>query len=248
MKINVVVVDDEKHARDRLKKLLAPVKGLDIAGEASDGIQAVRIIDEKDPDVVFLDIQMPGATGFEVLEKITVSPKIIFVTAFDQYAVQAFEKNAVDYILKPFSKERIHKALQKVMKSPNPLGPEVLAQLQQVLARKNFLKRFSVKLGDEFLLIPQEDVFFFKSEDQYNFLHTATSRYIVDHTLKELEILLDPEVFLRVHRGAIVSLDKVKKIKRWFHGDILVQMSDGNKTKIRVGRSYQSRLKEKLDL
>lgn len=248
MKINVVVVDDEKHARDRLKKLLKPLENIVIAGEASDGLQAVELIEETQPDVIFLDIQMPGATGFEVLEKISFAPKVVFVTAYDQYAVQAFEKNALDYILKPFSADRVKRAVQKVMETAQLLGPDVLKEIRKALDKKNYLRRFSVKLGDEFLLIPQEAVFFFKSDDQYNFLHTESRRYIVDHTLKELETLLDPEVFIRIHRGAIISLNKIHRIKRWFHGDILVQMTDADKTRIRVGRSFQSRLKSRLDL
>jgi DNA-binding LytR/AlgR family response regulator len=249
MKLRTIIAEDEFHSRERLRDLLISFPELDVVGEAADGLKAVEIIDKLRPDLAFLDIQMPEATGLEVLEKITHQPRIIFVTAYDRYAVKAFEENAVDYILKPFSRERIARAVHRVMELNKPVvsvDPLLIETLKKSVSGREYQERFAVKTGDEIYIIPQEEVYYFKAESKYVLLYTDNKKYFIDTTLKELEQNIDPDVFMRIHKSTIVSLDKIKKIKKWFHGELIVQLSDGSKTKLKVSRGYQPVLKEKL--
>jgi DNA-binding LytR/AlgR family response regulator len=248
VKIKTIIAEDEFHSRERLKDLLKEFPGLEVIGEAADGLKAVEMIDRLRPDLVFLDIQMPEATGIEVLEKITHQPHIIFVTAYDQYAIKAFEENAVDYILKPFSKERITRSVDRVVDliKSKPVNPQLIEHLKHILKGKEYVRRFAVKMGDEILIIPEEEVYYFKAEAKCVLLYTDQKKFFIETTLKELEQTLDPDVFMRIHKSTIVSLDKIKKIKKWFHSELIVQLSDSNKTKLKVSRGCQSSLKEKL--
>ncbi len=246
MKIKTIIAEDEFHSRERLRDLLSGFPELEIVGEAADGGKAVELIDTLRPDLAFLDIRMPVATGFEVLERIAHQPHIIFITAFDRYAVKAFEENAVDYILKPFSRERLARAVHRVRDLDKPADPRLIEALKESLSRREYMKRFAVKMGDEILIVPEEEVYYFNAETKYVLLYTDTGKYFIETTLKELEQVIDPGVFLRIHKSTIVSLDKIAKIRKSFRGDILVQLSDGKKTKLKVSRGCQPRLKEKL--
>jgi DNA-binding LytR/AlgR family response regulator len=250
VKIKTIIAEDEFHSRERLKDLLKEFPGLELIGEAADGLKAIELIDGLRPDLVFLDIQMPEATGFEVLEKITHQPYIIFVTAYDRYAIKAFEENAVDYILKPFSIERITRSVDRVadLIKTKAVNPQLIEHLKHILKGKEYLRRFAVKMGDEILIIPEEEVYYFKAETKCVLLYTNQKKFFVETTLKELEQTLDPDVFIRIHKSTIVSMDKITKIKKWFHSELIVQLSDGKKTKLKVSRGCQPFLKEKLKL
>jgi two-component system, LytTR family, response regulator LytT len=246
--IRTVIAEDEQHSRERLKDMLEGFPELSVVAEAADGLAAVKLIDEKRPDLVFLDIQMPEATGFDVLEKIEHQPHVIFITAYDQYAIKAFEENAVDYILKPFSIERIRKAVERilVLVRERPIDPMLIENLKKALEGSEYIRRFAAKLGDEILIIPEEEVYYIQAENKCVMLYTEQKKYFLETTLKELEQTLDPAVFVRIHKSTIVSLDKIRKIKKWFHSEVMVQLDDGNKTKLKVSRGYQHQLKEIL--
>ncbi len=248
MKVSVLIAEDEEHARERLRDLLKDFPELQVVGEAGDGAEAVRLIDALRPRLVFLDIQMPEATGFEVLERIKHQPRVVFVTAYDHYAIKAFDENAVDYVLKPFSRERIGESIRRVLETErdNVVDMRLLEKLKEAVRGNDYMQRFAASVGDEILIIPQEEVFYFQAEDKVVFLYTDRKRYIIDITLRELEDRLDPAVFLRIHKSTIAALDKVRKIKKWFRGEILVQLSDAGKTKLKVSRGSRQSLKEKL--
>ncbi len=239
MKFRTVIAEDEPHSLERLKDLLKAFEKIQIVGEAVDGFDAIEKIESLKPDLVFLDIQMPGATGFEVLEKINQKPTIIFVTAYDSYAIKAFEAKALDYILKPTSKERLAQTVNRVLElrkhSTPGWAPGLIEDLKHAVMGKSYLKRFAVKTGDEILIIAESDVFYFNADKKYNFLHTKSKRFFFEMTLKELEDSLDPEIFCRIHKSAIVSLDKIKKLKKWFHSELIVQLNDSEGTISRWG-------------
>jgi DNA-binding LytR/AlgR family response regulator len=245
--INTLIAEDEQHSRERLKEILQDFKELIVIDTAADGLSAIEKIDRLKPDLVFLDIQMPGANGFEVLEKTTHQPMVIFVTAYDQYAIKAFETNAVDYILKPSSKERIATAVKRALQRSQKMNHQLLETLKHALEQKKYMNRFAAKQGDEVLIIPEEDVFYFQAESKYVFLYTNNRRYFFEMTLKELEKSLDPDRFCRIHKSTIVSLDKVQKLKKWFKSEYILQLDDEKKSKLKVSRNYMPQLKEKLN-
>jgi DNA-binding LytR/AlgR family response regulator len=205
----------------------------------------VDVIDRLQPDLVLLDIEIPGFSGLEVLQRLRHRPLVIFITAYDQYAVPAFEANAVDYLLKPFTSERLRQALSRV-RERRPIDTDLLAALQQWLKHRDYLHTFAVKNGEEILLVPENEVFFFSAEDKYVFLHTAGRRFFYDATLKELENCLDPERFLRIHKSAIVAVGKVRKLKRSLMGDYQAVLGDDKATTLRIGRSFLAAVKARL--
>ena len=231
---------------ERLKELLQEFPELSVEGEAADGLQAIKSINRQKPDLVFLDIRMPGASGFEVLEKIDANPMVIFVTAYDEYAIKAFEENAVDYILKPTSKDRLSKAVKRVLDLNCRLDRMDLLRLKQSLKKDSYLRRFVVKKGDEIRIFPEEEVFFFKAQDKYVFLCTEDKQFFYDLPLKELEETLDPDKFCRIHRSHIVSLDKIQRIKKWFHSEYIVELKDNVRTTLKVSRNYKAALQDRL--
>lgn len=248
MSIRTLLVEDELNSLERLKTLLAGETEVEVVGEAMDGLQAIELIDKLEPELVFLDIHMPGADGFDVLKGITHKPMIIFMTAYDEYAVKAFDANALDYILKPSTAARVGEAIGRALKRRNVLNEELVASLRLAVERTGYLKRFAVNRADEILIIPEADIYCFKAEEKCVLLCTRDEEHFYDMTLKELESRLDPEIFCRIHKSHIVSLDKVKKIQRWFHGDLIVQLEDSGKSELKVGRSYREELRKRLNL
>jgi DNA-binding LytR/AlgR family response regulator len=248
MSIRTLLVEDELNSMERLKSLLAGQSEVEIIGEAQDGLQAIERIDTLKPELIFLDIQMPGASGFEVLEQITHRPMVIFMTAYDEFAVKAFDANALDYILKPSTTERVAEAVSRALERRRVIDDQLLATLRASVERVGFLRRFAVSRGDEILIIPESEVYCFRAEDKCVLLCTYNEEHLFDMTLKELESRLDPEVFFRIHKSHIVSLDKVRKVQRWFHGDLVVQLEDARKSELKVGRSYREELRNRLSL
>jgi DNA-binding LytR/AlgR family response regulator len=246
LKIRTLIAEDEPHSRERLQEILAEFPDVEIVAQAADGLEAIEQINRLQPDLVFLDVRMPGASGIEVLEKITHRPKVVFVTAYDHYAVRAFEENAVDYVLKPYSRERIGKSLERIRSQRQGMDEKLIESLKKALAGRRYLSRFAVKSGAEMIIIPAEDICYFKAEEKCVLLQTDQKKYFVEATLKELEQNLDPELFLRIHKSVIVAVKRIGKLKRWFHGAILVQLTDSQKTQLKVSRNCLYRLKEKL--
>jgi two-component system LytT family response regulator/two-component system response regulator LytT len=258
--IRAVVVDDEQLAREELCYLLGQVGGVEVVGQAGNGLDAIKVIEQHNPDLVMLDIQMPGLTGFEVARRLIdtgLDSQLVFITAFDRHAIQAFEINAVDYLLKPIEAERLGTAVDRVRKRiqtdrpprrPQPAGD--LEKLLQLLAdRQDRREQLAVKVAERFLLIHADDVVHASVEDDVITVVTnslsGTSNY---RTLDELQARLDPAVFWRVHRSHLVNINKVKEIVPWFSRNYLLRMKDAKGTEIPVSRSQTKRLREYLRL
>jgi two-component system LytT family response regulator/two-component system response regulator LytT len=255
MVLRAVLVDDEQLARDELGYLLGMAGNVEIVGLAGDGLEALGAIDRLQPDVVFLDVQMPGLTGFEVARRLVDrqdAPQIIFVTAFDQYAIEAFEVNAVDYLLKPVDPARLELAITRArrrMSTDRPLNDQVEKIVRLVAEHQNRRERLAIKVGERFLLVQAEEIVYASLADDgitvVTSQHTGTSNY---RTLDELQTRLDPGVFWRVHRSHLVNINKIKEIVPWFSRNYLLRMKDDNTTEIPVSRTQTRRLREYLKL
>jgi two-component system, LytTR family, response regulator len=262
--LRAVLVDDEQLARDELGYLLGQVGGIDVIGQAGNGVEALTTIDRLRPDVVFLDVQMPGLTGFEVARRLldTGAPsQIIFVTAYDQHAIEAFEVNAVDYLLKPVEPARLEMAVDRARRRlavDRVLGGEAAAAVNQaqlerivqlVAERQNRRERLAIKVGERFLLVQAEDVIYASLRDEgiavVTEQHAGISNY---RTLDELQDRLDAALFWRVHRSHLVNINKIKEIVPWFSRNYILRMKDAKSTEIPVSRTQTKRLREYLKL
>jgi len=246
MQIRAVIVEDEIPSLERLKDLMKQFPEITIVGEAHDGQEAVDLINKVNPDLAFLDIHLPVFSSFDVLEKIDKIPHTIFVTAYDQYAVDAFEKNAVDYLLKPTTKERLQQAIEKVKRRKSTVDENLLEILKSSISKKNEPQRFCVKLPSEILFVPKEEIYFFKAEDKYVFLNTFSKEYIYDATLKELEGELESAEFLRIHKSVIISTNKIQKIKKQLSGKYSVILTNEKKSRFEISRTYLPIVKDVL--
>jgi two-component system, LytTR family, response regulator len=231
-----IIVDDEAGARARLRRLLAEHKDrIEIVGEAGDGIAAVSAIESLDPDLVFLDIEMPGLTGFQLLDSLPREgwPLVVFTTAYDQYAVRAFEVQALDYLLKPVTKDRLAECLNRL----EPLSSELSRnRLDRARREQRPLERLLARSGTKHVIVQVHDVFAFQSDDKLVFARTPAGRFTLGITLKELEERLDPEDFCRVHRQAIIQLKHARELHALAGGHYLLKLSDGSEAE--VGRSF----------
>jgi two-component system, LytTR family, response regulator LytT len=258
--LRVLVVDDEQLAREELCFLLGQVGGVDILAEAADGVGALRLAGELRPDVLFLDVQMPGLNGFEVARRLMeaeVLPQLVFVTAFDQYAIDAFSVNAVDYLLKPVDAERLEQTLDRVRRrlaseqaARLSLAPEDLERvIDAVQARRGRRDQLAIRVSERFVLVQADEVIHASVVDEaivvVTNLVSGTSNY---RTLDELQTRLDPAVFWRVHRSHLVNITKIKEIVPWFSRNYLLKMKDSKATEIPVSRSQTRRLREYLQL
>lgn len=258
--LRTIVVDDEQLARDELCFLLGQVDGVEVVAQAGNGIEALDVIEEHSPDLVMLDVQMPGLNGFEVARRLLRSgleSQIVFVTAYDQHAIEAFEVNAVDYLLKPVEAGRLATAVERARKrvmSDRPLSKgrpaEDMERLVQLLSeRQERREQVAVKVADRFLLVQSDEIVHASVEDDVITVVTnslsGTSNY---RTLDELQARLDPAVFWRVHRSHLVNINKIKEIVPWFSRNYILKMKDGKGTEIPVSRSQTKRLREYLRL
>jgi len=259
--LRVVVVDDEQLARDELCYQLEHVGDLEVVAQAGNGVEAVAAIDRLDPDLVFLDVQMPGLSGFEVarrlLERAEDAPALIFVTAFDQHAIEAFEVNAVDYLLKPVEAGRLEQAVQRARRrlaserpsQPVPVNDQLEKIVKMMADRQVRREQVALKVGERFMLVQAEEIIFASLADEsINIVTghvTGTSNY---RTLDDLQARLDPEIFWRVHRSHLVNINKIKEIVPWFSRNYILRMKDAKATEIPVSRSQTKRLREYLKL
>ncbi len=246
-RIRVLVVDDEELARARVKDLLAGHDEFECVGEAGNGIAAVENIKGLRPDIVILDIQMPGMNGFEVIEALDEVPLVIFATAFDEYAIKAFEVNSIDYLLKPISKERFAEALSRardMLQGESGLEETIgrIAELVQPMG----IKRLPVTKGKRIILVDHADVIWVEASDELVFVHTKSEKYLINMTMAELEQRLDAKVFFRTHRSSIVNLAHVVEIVPWFGGKYQVIVGDDAKTEVVLSRARARRLREIL--
>jgi len=251
MTLRVLIVDDEKLARSRLRRLLAAREDVDVVGEAEDGAVARGLVDSIKPDALFLDIQMPRMSGFELLRSFKDPPGIVFVTAYDRFALQAFEENAVDYLVKPVTGEALDRALAKLRKitrreSAGPTAAELTRLVESLEKKERTIKRFTVKVGDKYLIVPDERITHFEATAKYTYLHTEDRSYIVPFSLKDLERQLDEALFLRVHRSCIVNIENIASIHSWFGGRLLLKIKGGKE--IVVSQSFAPEFRKRLHL
>lgn len=242
-----IIIEDEQLARKRLQRLLANYAEIDIIAEAENGAQGLELINQHQPDLVFLDIEMPILNGFEMLSKLKEkSPKVVFTTAYDQYAIKAFEEGSIDYLLKPIELERLDKTIAK-LKQTNLAKPIIaIEDLIQQIKGKTTLKTLTVKLGDRILLIKFDDIVHIQAEDKYVFLHTVDGKkHLTDYTLSTLEAKL-PEDFLRIHRSDIINNNHINEIRRGFNGSLIFVMSNG--TKVTSSRSNSESLRLRFEI
>jgi two-component system LytT family response regulator len=245
--VRVLIVDDEAPARRKIRAHLAETAGVEVAGEAASGPEAVASIRALRPDLVFLDVQMPGMNGFEVLEAVGADamPAVVFVTAYDEFAVDAFEVQAVDYLMKPFHAERFRQALSRALERISRREPsgESLSRLIEELVKKTprDTQRLLVRDGERIWFVPLREVVRLSAEGNYVQVHTARGqRHLLRETLAGLEARLDPERFARIHRSEIVNVDFVAEVLPAFHGDYTVRLKNGEE--VRLSRRYQDRL------
>lgn len=255
--MKVLVVDDEPLARVRMRKLLLACSDKLEIDEAENADKAFQKISENKPFAVFLDIQMPGKGGFELLEDLASIPAenlphIIFATAFDEYAIKAFDKNAIDYLLKPVEQERLQQTIEKLFtlkdsKKQGDSSASLYEKLKTLIEERDepkYFQKLRVKIGDRTLLINVEDVVRFESDEKYTTLYTNDNRYVIDIPIVDLENKLPPKQFLRIHRAHLVAMNRITEIRRIFPSKFSVVLNDAAKTVVPVGRSYADRIKE----
>jgi two-component system LytT family response regulator/two-component system response regulator LytT len=253
--LRAAVDDDEQLAREELCYLLAELGGVEVVAQAGNGPEAIQAVAQHTPDLVFLDVQMPGLTGFEVARRLLVReppPSIVFVTAYDQHAIEAFEVNAVDYLLKPVEARRLETAVQRVRRrlvEARPLNDQIERIVQLVEARQSRRDQVAVKVAERFLLVQAEDIIFASmADDSINIVTSQISGSCNFRTLDELQARLDPSTFWRVHRSHLVNINKIKEIVPWFSRNYILRMKDPKATEIPVSRSQTRRLREYLKL
>ena len=254
--LSALIVDDEQLAREELAFLLKPFPAVEVAGTAGDGLEALQLIERHQPDIVFMDVQMPGLNGLEVVRELAGSgarmPYFIFATAYDQYAVQAFEVNAVDYLLKPIEKERLAKSIEraaKLLAAP----PQETSRLESLLAElKSGLHRPTkvlLKHSNRLLLVDANDVIYAGIQDGLiTIVSTQIEGYSNYRTIEELQSNLDPAVFWRAHRSYLVNINKIQEVIPWFKSSYQLRMNDKRRTEIPVSRAQTKRLRELFKL
>jgi two-component system, LytTR family, response regulator LytT len=259
MSLSTVIVDDEQLARDELAYLLKDMGDINVVAQGKNGVEAVNLIREHNPDLVFLDVQMPGLDGFGVIKKLLDRklplPKIVFATAFDQYAVKAFEVNAIDYLLKPFDKKRVAQSVQKVRAKldPESASTDKLETLVRMLeSQKPQTSKILLKAAGRLFLFDQKDICFASIEDGIISVATTGTASMEGQsncrTLEELLDSLDPNVFWRAHRSYLVNINRIKEVVPWFKSSYQLRMDDKKQTEIPVSRAQTRRLRELFGL
>ena len=253
--LTVVVVDDEELARDELCFMLDELGSVNVTGRAGNGHEALTLIDRLVPDLVFLDVQMPGLTGFEVARRIRerkTPPQLVFVTAYDSHAIEAFEVDAVDYLLKPVDPARLAEAVDRARRrvsSERPLTDRLERIVQLVAERQSRRDRLAIKVGERFLLVQADDIIYASlTDDSINIVTSQVAGTSNFRTLDELHTRLDASVFWRVHRAHLVNINKIKEIVPWFSRNYILRMKDAKATEIPVSRTQTKRLREYLKL
>jgi two-component system LytT family response regulator len=250
MNLRTLIVDDEGLARQRIRHLLSRSPDIEVVAECTNGLEALKAIEELNPDLVFLDIQMPELDGFGVVEAVGAEhmPPTLFVTAYDQHALRAFEVHALDYLLKPFSPERFNQALARARRwcaGQEPTGgPDLEALVAGLRKERPWVDRLLVRQGDRHVLVKTTALQWIEAEDNYVRLHVEGTSHLLRQTLSGLLTRLDPAQFRRIHRSAIVNLDCIKELQPWTGGDHLVIMRDG--TRLTLSRTYRDQVGEWL--
>lgn len=256
MPIRVLIVDDEPLARTGVRQLVEPLDGVTVVGEAADGAEAVQQIETLQPDLVFLDVQMPEMDGLEVIREVGVEsmPLTIFVTAYDEYALEAFEAHALDYLLKPIEEERFDEAMERARRQLQRVEADELSQQLRGVLRdyaereddgEESIDRFTIRSRDRIYFVELDDVQWIESEGDYAALHDGEKTHLVRKTMKELEQQLDSDHFLRVHRSYIVNVNYIEELRRLDHGTYQLRMRSG--TPIKSSRGYSDNVDALID-
>jgi two-component system LytT family response regulator len=249
--LKTLIVDDEPLARERVSTLLQAEDGIEILGECRDGLEAVAAIQQLSPDLVFLDVQMPGADGFQVIQTIGAEkmPVVVFVTAYDQHALRAFEVRALDYLLKPFDRERFREALQRARRhieqqETGDLGRRLLALVKDFRPAAPKTDRLVVKSSGRLFFLRVDEIDWIEAAGNYARLHVGTEAHLIRETMISLEGRLDPERFFRIHRSRIVNMERVQELQPWSNGEYVVILRNG--TRLTLSRGYREKLQERL--
>ena len=247
----VVIADDEPLARERLKMLLGAEAGVDVVAECQNGTEAIDAIQDLRPDLVFLDVQMPGATGFEVIDAVgaTKMPAVVFVTAYDRYALRAFDVHALDYLLKPFDRERFQQALVRARErlqhqNQGELERRLLELVQDLKHNPQRIDRFVVKSGGRVYFVRADEIDWVEAAGNYVKLHVGEETHLIRETMTAIESQLDPEVFFRIHRCHIVNIERVRELQPWFNGEYVICLTGG--ARLTLSRSYRERFQQRL--
>ena len=248
-RIRAVIADDEMLARKFIRRMLKDEPDVEIVGECANGKEAVSMIRSEKPDLIFLDVQMPEKDGFAVLQSIPELPEIIFTTAYEQYAIRAFELHALDYLLKPFDQARFRDAIKHAKEHlrsarDKDVRRQIDALLQSVEKKPQYLERLVIKSGGRISFLSTDEINWIEADDKYVHLHTSKINPMVRQTLNAMEAQLDPKKFKRIHRSAIVNVARIKELQPMFNGEHSVVLEDG--TKLTLTRSYKDKLFELL--
>jgi len=236
----VAIIDDEAAGRQLIKEYLSAYPQLIVVGEANNGVDAVKIINEFQPDLIFLDVQMPGMTGFEVLSHLEEIPRIIFSTAYDKYALKAFEVHAVDYLLKPYTRERFAEAIERLGKQEGQAGLAPLAE-SMIMDKPSYPTRILIQSARKLKTISVNDIIRIQAEGDYSRLITESESYLSNYGISVLESKLDPDIFIRIHRSSMINLNYVKEVEKYASSyDVLMHNGDV----VRVSRGYMDNLKK----
>lgn len=250
-KLRTLVVDDEPLARERLVGLLASESDIDVVGQCRDGEEAVTAIHEHSPDLVFLDVHMPALNGFEVIEAVGSErmPLVVFVTAHDQHALKAFQVRALDYLLKPFDRDRFHETLQRARTQiqrdeTGDIGRRLLALVKDLRRDQPKTDRIVVKSGGRLFFIRTDEIDWIEAAGNYVRLHVGTASHLLRETMNAIESRLDPEKFFRIHRSRIVNMERIQEMQPWLNGEYAVVLQNG--TRVTLSRGYREKLQERL--
>jgi len=247
-KIRALIIEDEQPARDLLKSFLSSFNEIDLIGECSDGFTGLKAINDSKPDLIFLDIQMPKLTGFELLELLDEMPEVIFTTAYDEYALKAFELNAVDYLMKPFSRQRLRQAVDKVIerfKLKTPAHDNISKLVEHLHEKARPLERIVVKSGSKIQVIPVDSIEQIEAQDDYVMIHSPAGRFMKKETMSSMEQNLPEDKFLRIHRSHIVNINQIQRIEQYGKESYLLILKNGNQ--VSVSKSRIKDLKRELD-
>lgn len=246
MTITCVIIDDEQLARELLREYIEQTGNITIVGEATKGKDAVEMIDNLKPDLIFLDVQMPGMNGFDVLDDITHDPYVVFTTAYDQYAIKAFEKNAVDYLLKPIDQERFQLAVKRAlerMKTEQYNVGELLRDMKTE-NKTSYDSHIFVQKSEKLINLAVEEIMFLEASGDYTILTTKSDQFVSSSGIGKLEEILNPEIFIRVHRSTIININFLKEIEKHFNGGMIVKMQSGKS--FPVSRTYAKLIRKKV--
>jgi two-component system LytT family response regulator len=251
LKTRVVIADDEPLARERLRTLLADEDWIDLVAECPDGPSAAAAIQQLRPDLVFLDVQMPGASGFDVIHTVGADrmPFVVFVTAFDRYALRAFDVHALDYLLKPFDRDRFRETLTRARKqlqrrSNGELERRLLELVQDLKPAPHPMERFVVKAGGRVFFVRADEIEWIEAAGNYVKLHVGSEEHLFRETMNAIEAKLDPDQFFRIHRSHIVNIERVRELQPWFNGEYVVFLRSG--TRLTLSRGYRERVQDRI--